>query len=346
MNNLKIQPVSPKPAQFDLFSLVSDSYYVNLIPFYEAIPIFFPARWWAKSIKRNPDGTIAPIQRTFKYDDTRYRVVITPPFLEKNGTLEAHLPGAREERVQTALLKISQQESFLNENEAWHADSHSVAFTTTIYAIQKELSKTYSYSQIKDALDILSGTRYRVASEEGKSKYTTFSPIDLTYEEMPNGKDRLYIRFNPLLTQGVLRRVWRQVNYELLLEDKSYFSRWLRKRFSLRFSHANHTDTTCKYHLSLTTILQESWIWPYEKLSLAHNFVTKTFDNLVDIIDWYKCEKKYISWKRGWRTLVDVIYTFKPTYAFAEEQKKINNHNIKLKLLAEQKKNTLFVKNS
>jgi len=39
---MQIKPVTPAPTQLDLFGMVSDARYVNLIPFYEALPRTVP----------------------------------------------------------------------------------------------------------------------------------------------------------------------------------------------------------------------------------------------------------------------------------------------------------------
>lgn len=39
---MQIKPVTPAPTQLDLFGMVSDPRYVNLIPFYEALPRTVP----------------------------------------------------------------------------------------------------------------------------------------------------------------------------------------------------------------------------------------------------------------------------------------------------------------
>ena len=73
--------------------MVSDPRYVNLIPFYEALPRTVPGSGWAASIKRNADGTIAPKKRSFMYDKKQYSLMMSPAYIEDaNGKLEAHFP--------------------------------------------------------------------------------------------------------------------------------------------------------------------------------------------------------------------------------------------------------------
>lgn len=90
---MQIKPVTPAPMQLDLFGMVSDPRYVNLIPFYEALPRTVPGSGWAASIKRNADGTIAPKKRSFMYDKKQYSLMMSPAYIEDaSGKLEAHFP--------------------------------------------------------------------------------------------------------------------------------------------------------------------------------------------------------------------------------------------------------------
>ena len=169
-----------------------------------------------------------------------------------------------------------------------------------------------------------------------------FSPIDKAYQATGDGDARLFIRFNSLITRGVVRQMWRQVDYQKLLADPSYLSRWFRKRFSLRFTHAEKGSVQFRYHLNLTTIIAESGLSDYAKLSQAHAYVCKVLDGLDDILDGYTATKKFESGRTGGRVLVDVTYDFKPSHAFAQEQKTINKHNIRLELMSEARKGGAF----
>jgi hypothetical protein len=78
---------------------------------------------------------------------------------------------------------------------------------------------------------------------------------------------RLFIRFNSLVTRWIVRQMWRQVDYNKLLSDPSYLSRWFRKRFSLRFAHTEKGSMQRRYHLNLSTIIAAAGLSDYEKLS-------------------------------------------------------------------------------
>jgi len=247
----------------------------------------------------------------------------------------------REERIELALLKLAVGDTFLNVNEDEHDAGYSIALQTSLYAIQKELGNKYSKAEIKDGLDILSLVRFKVEGPE-RSEDAVFSPIDKAYQATANGDARLFIRFNSLITRGVVRHMWRQVDYQRLLGDPSYLSRWFRKRFSLKYVHAEKGSVQARYHLNLSTIIAESGIGPYARLSQAHGYVAKVLDGLDDILDGYKTTKKFESGRTGGRVLVDVTYDFFPTHAFTQEQKSINKQALVRQLRAEARQTDMF----
>jgi len=136
--------------------------------------------------------------------------------------------------------------------------------------------------------------------------------------------------------------MWRQVDYNKLLGDPSFLSRWFRKRLSLKYAHAQKGSVQWRYHLNLTTIVAEAGLSEYKRLSEAHAYVCRTLDGLDDIVDHYTVTKKFEAGRTGGRVLVDVTYDFFPTLAFAQEQKRINQHALGLKLRAESRQGDLF----
>ncbi len=130
----------------------------------------------------------------------------------------------REERIELALLKLAVVETFLNVNEDQHDASYSIALQTSLYAIQKALQNKYSKTEIREGLDILSGVRFKAEGPD-KSEDAVFSPIDKAYQATGDGDAGLLIRFNSLITRGLVRQMWRQVDYDRLLADQKKIQR-------------------------------------------------------------------------------------------------------------------------
>ncbi len=238
-------------------------------------------------------------------------------------------------------MKLAVGDTFLNVNEDDYDADYSIALQTSLYAIQKQLDNKYSKAEIRDGLDILAGVRFKVEGPDRRED-AVFSPIDKAYKQTADGDARLFIRFNTLVTRGVVRQMWRQVDYNKLLADPSFLSRWFRKRFGLKFAHAQNKSLQWRFHLNLTTIIAEAGLSDYAKLSQAHDYVCRTLDKLDDVIESYKVTKKFEAGPKGGRRLLDVTYDFYPTHGFAAEQTRINKHNIGLQLKSEARQADLF----
>lgn len=247
----------------------------------------------------------------------------------------------REERIELALLKLAVGDSFLNVNENEHDADYSIALKTSLYAIQKVLENKYSKAEIRAGLDVLAGVRFKLEGPQ-KSEDVVFSPIDKAYQANGEGDARLFIRFNPLITRNVVRQMWRQVDYNKLLGEPKFLSRWFRKRFGLKFAHAEKGSVQWRYHLNLSTIIAEAGLSDYKKMSDADRYVRRTLDGLDDIIERYEVTKKFEPGRAGGRVLIDVTYNFFPTLAFAQEQKRINQHALTLQLKAESRQGDLL----
>ncbi len=247
----------------------------------------------------------------------------------------------REERIELALLKLAVGDSFFNVNEDQNDADYSIALKTSLYAIQKTLGNKYSKAEIKDGLDVLAGVRFKLEGPQ-KSEDVVFSPIDKAYQATGDGDACLFIRFNPLITRNVVAQMWRQVDYNKLLDDPSFLSRWFRKRLRLKFAHAEKGSVQWRYHLNLSTIIAEAGLSDYKKMSDAHRYVCRTLDGLDDIIDRYAVTQKFEAGRTGGRVLIDVTYDFFPTLAFASEQKRINQHALGLKVRTESRQGDLF----
>lgn len=188
---------------------------------------------------------------------------------------------------------------------------------------------------------MLAGVRFKLEGPDRRED-AVFSPIDKAYKTEGNGDARLYIRFNPLITRDVVAQMWRQVDYYKLLDEPDYLSRWLYKRLSRSFKHAQKGNPQARYHLNLSTIIAEAGLSDYRKMSDAHRYVCRALDRLDAVVERYKATKKFEAGRTGGRVLVDVTYDLFPTLAFAQEQKRINQHTLTLQLKAESRQGDLF----
>ena len=138
----KLASLSDQPAQLELFRVVSDSAYTNSFAFYESIPRFIVARGRAGIIKRNEDGTAAPIRRHFVSDKKAYRLTLEPAYIEqKDGTLKASFPGAKEELIEFIIYKLAVESGYFYNGSGDNKKTDNFVLLTSLYKIHDELKR-------------------------------------------------------------------------------------------------------------------------------------------------------------------------------------------------------------
>lgn len=213
---------------------------------------------------------------------------------------------------------------------------------TTIHQISEELkrrddpearSRSYSYAQIREGLQVLAKTTIHLRSETDDDDLI-FSPIaDLGHFNEKSrqtlkrdiGNATLYIRFNSLISQAVLSRSWRQINYERIIGADIFLVRWFRKMLGLRFTYAGPNKS---YNINLSTIIEGSGVSPCQRLSDNLKQVEQALQAMTDIVARYAVEKHFTVHQqtgRG-RVLADAKIIIWPTHAFCTEQIKTNIH--------------------
>jgi hypothetical protein len=342
-NSAAIAPASKQPPQLELFRLVSDAAYTNAFDFYEALPRFMVARGNTDAVTWNADGTAAPLRREFTYKDKRYKFTIAPAYIEKpGGQLRAEFPGVKEELLELVLMKLAVDKGYFTAARGDGPAQDSFVLFTSIHQISEELkrrgkktakSKSYSYAQIREGLQVLAKTKMHLRSETDDHDLV-FSPIaEMGYFSDKAVRDGItgtvYIRFNTLITQAILARSWRQINYNRLMDTDAYLRRWLTKRLSLRFSYASPNKS---YNIKLSSIIEGSGISLYDRLSDNLKLVERTLGQMTDIVQRYHVEKQFVRNEHAGkgRKLADAKIVLRPTNAFVVEQLKTNVHENRL----------------
>lgn len=184
---------------------------------------------------------------------------------------------------------------------------------------------------------MLAKTKIHLTAEDGDD--LVFSPIadfgyfsDKTARDPANkdaAKATVYIRFNALISQAILSRSWRQINYDRIIGADMYLVRWLRKMLGLRFTYAAPSKT---FNIKLSTIIESSGVTLCQRLSDNLKQVEQALSAMSDVIDRYVVEKDFTVHAptgRG-RVLADAKIIIRPTHAFSVEQIKTNVHESRL----------------
>ena len=243
--------------------LPSEKPYSNTVELYDFIPKYH----WGK-VERVNGTFLKSLNREFECRGVRYSVTIQPASLkDKNGEEKYYYPSKREELVEDALRKFAVEGQGLFLDDA-------AGVTFTLHQLQQELASnghTYSKDQIKDALLICAKTNLTVTSEDGSAILVSslFETLGLQTREdcLSQGqKSKAFVRFNPLVTEGIKARKFRQFNYEKSMSYKNVIARQLHKRMSHHYTQASITQP---YSINLTTIIRDFGLTAYDRLS--HN---------------------------------------------------------------------------
>lgn len=316
------------PVQLSLFEMLlpEEKKFSNTVELYDFIPKYH----WGKA-KRIDGEFLRSLNREFECRGKRYNVKVDPAKItESDGVSRDYYPSKREELVEDALRKLA------TEGQGVFLDD-AAGVTFTIYQLQKELQQnghSYSHDQIKDALMVCAKTNLTVTSDNGDTILVSsiFETLGLQTREDWAGtgeKTRAFVRFNPLVTQGIKTGQFRQLNYEKSMRYKTVIARQLHKRMSHHYTQASFTNL---YAISLTTIIRDFGLTAYAKLTLNLRDCLTALEEMKEnhVILSYKVEKTIDGKNRN--KLIEAKFTITPDPRFADEMKMAN---IKQKQIAQ-----------
>ncbi len=292
----------------------------------------FPKYYWGKIKKedRIGDKLLDPLERDFVFRGENYHIVVTPARIkDKDGVYRDYFPGKREEIIEDALRKLAVDGKgvYLDEYAA-------VAFT--FYELRNELKRmghTYSYAEIKKALEICSRTHLIITTIDGASvmEANMFESLGMRTEEDWKGKGyktKCFVRFNFLVNKSVANKTYRYVNYEQSMAYKSNLARWLFKRMSHHFVQAHRQQP---YTIMLSTIMRDFGMRQYPDLRNNLREVRKALKEMTEgsAIKGRKLQRstllKYEEHViREGRKMVDVKFNLIPDFSHVFEMKKFN----------------------
>lgn len=308
------------PVQLHLFQYLQpdEKRYSNTIELYD----FMPKYHWGKTERIN-GKFLETLEREFECKGEKYKIEVAPAVIkDRDGVNRYYYPSKREELVEDALRRFAtaQQGIFLD-------DRASVTFS--LYQLQQELKRnghSYSKDQIKDALLVCAKTSITVTTQDGAAVMVSnlFETLGLQTREDWKGngqKSKAFVRFNSLVTEGIKRGAFRQLDYEKAMSYTSVIARQLHKRMSHHYTQASFTYP---YHIMLSTIIRDFGLAEYERPSLNFTQVVKALDEMraKDVLLTYSIKKTTDQKNRN--KLIDAKFTLTPHIHFANESKKAN----------------------
>jgi hypothetical protein len=277
----------------------------------------------------------------FKFASKLYRAEILPAQIKDSKTGQERLvfPGGREELVERALRYLAVQQ--VAKVRLTNADGrHSVTVFFTLSMLRRHLEKLghgFMLSEIKEALDILSGTMItiHVVSDEGLGKAKRAKAMkgliltNYTHdyaEQDPTGEDSaVAMTFHPLATEAILQMAYYPINALRVGKLKSALARWLTTRMSHNYRQARRNGWIDGdgYHISLETILAERGMVKEKRLRDNVDSVRTALAEMKGEKILYQPrpyeEKLTLAAARGGRKIVGAVWTLYPAHEFVEE---------------------------
>ncbi len=314
----KLEQYKQERRQMALFEVLPrHDKYSNTIELYDAIPKYF----WGKP-DRKDNQYLDPLTRSFEFRGRKYKVVISPAKIQtKDGLYRDCYPAIREEIVEDGLRKLA-----CDGHGLFLDDEAAVVFS--LYQLQMELTRmghTYSKDQIKEALLVCAKTNIEVKSEDGSAVMISniFSTLGLHTQENskePKNKSRAFVRFNPLVTQCIKDKTFRQLNYKECMTYRNSIARWLHKRMSHIYLQASYTHP---YTIMLSTIIRDSGMKAYAQLRDNLRKVEEAIEEMQErqVVMMYDTKKVL---ENGKKTILDAKFILTPGSGFVNDMKKAN----------------------
>ena len=329
MSNIKvkekeIKKVDAEQLKLDFFELdpLLDKNFSNTLEIYDIAGKFVYDKHTKFFHKASADEMA--FTRSLPYNGIDIKVTITAANIErttKDGKKERIFvfPGAREETIEDVLRKLSTE----RRGEAYQATTGVNEGTTfigisfTIYEVYKELKrigKTYSYSEIKEALDIMNNANLSFESEDGSFDLKApYFPI-VAIADKDKKTARSVVCFHPMVTDVVTTLNFRRYNYLQSHSFKNNYTRLIFKRLCHRWIQASESPKK-SYKILLSTLI-DAMKTPYKNLYQDKALLEKVVKELVE--DEVITDAEFEPKKEG-KKITDWLISFHATDKFAKQ---------------------------
>jgi hypothetical protein len=301
-----------RPLQLTFFEILEpeNKQYSNTVEIYD----FLPKEFLGKA-PRVANAYLPRLERDFECHGVRYRMRLDPARIEdKDGVVREYYPSQREEIVEDCLRKL-----MVDGGGVFLDEQASVRFT--LYQLQKELSDnghTYSYTQIRESLEVLTKTNIELSSVDGNVRLI-FSPIETRGIKGEGSETQTFVRFSPLVTESIKERKFRLINYKKVMGYRSAIARKLHKRLSHFFIQASLTE---KFTVLLSTLIRDFGLTKYSQMSKNLRDFEKAVEELKESDTILNFHKEEIIETSPRVKVVDYWLSFQAHFDFISDVKK------------------------
>jgi hypothetical protein len=294
------------------------------------------------------------IQAPFTLRGKRYLAEILPAQIKdtKTGRERLVFPGSREELVERALRFIAVQQiakTKLTADLQTGRQAVTVFFSLSMLRRHlEELAHGFKLNEIKEALDILSGTMIELSaaeqdqpeSKKGKwtnrrrnfIKATILSNYAGAFEQVDTSGEKSHaaMTFHPLASQAILGLAYFPINHTRVSSLKRPLSRWLTSRMSHNYRQARKSGYVHNegYHIALKTILEERGLPRKSRLrdnvdAVREALAEMTQRRILAEMQAYDEKLTHASTK-GRPKIVEAVWRLYPSCQFVDEVIKAN----------------------
>lgn len=310
--------------KLDLFALdpLIDQNYSNTVDIVDLLGRFLYDK--KTKYRREVSAEDSQFTRTTVYNGVLVTARVTAANIERvtKGKKERFFvfPGAREEIIEDVLKKLATEkraEGF--ETATGNKTTMLVGLNFSLYEVYEELKRVrgkiqYSYSEIREALLILSRSNLEISTEDNSiSVSAPFLPVLAFAEKSKSSDTRSFVCFHPLVTDLILTNKYRRYNYKKSLSFVGSYTRLVYKRLCNRWVQAGSGNP---YRIKLSTLVAAIKS-PYKNLYQDKAWAIETLEELKreNVIESYEAESQKLKSK-----IVDWVFTVKATNEFAKQQ--------------------------
>jgi len=337
MKESDLEQIRSEQLNLDLFRLdpILDKNYSNTLEIYDLAGKFIYDKQNKYLSSASAEET--EFTRISTYQSMDLKVSVTAANIErtlKDGSKQRSFvfPGAREEIIEDVLRKLATE----RRADAYEAMSGSDAGTRfigvafSIYEVFQELKrvgKSYSYSEIREALMVMNRSILSFQSIDGSLDLSApFFPITAIAEKGNKQETRSFVCFHPMVTTAIENLSFRRYNYTKALQFNRHYTRLTYKRLCHRWIQASPGKP---YSILLSTLVQ-SMKSPYPNLYQDKALFKKVMEDLVeaDVLEKFEMASK----KQG-KKIIDWKFTLFASRNFAQQMaanNKVSNSMLEL----------------
>ncbi len=325
----ELLPLEDQPLQLNLFFNISESNNSQSLRLWDSlVNAIFDDR---KVVNRVNGKFLETTSTQIEFETQEIEVIRYPARIGKGNEEKEHFPMKKEYKVLEALIKLAVDDTGTEFYGSEGAPDYAKILTikTTLYKLHNVFKSvtgkaTYSYTQLEEALEILSKSHISFKHKNIEVN----GPLISSYSKDRNSdikNTEFVVSFHTIISRIVLHDGYREFNLKRSLNSPDMFTTFLYKKFVHNFKQASKSN---HYHFSMVNLLKEApnlnnWKEITRKIVKVNESLGKLKG---DVVSKWEYERHYSSGS-GAKKTTDCIFNVWFTDKFISEQIKANQSN-------------------